>query len=319
MSQSCFSAGSTTDDVLQGIDLNGRVVVITGASSGLGLEAARAMGMRGASLVLVARSVQKLDGAIEMLAQEGVSKVESVVLDLASLSSVRAGAEEILQAHQKIDVLLNNAGIMACPLERTADGFEQQFGTNHLGHFLLTALLMPALLKAEHSRVVSLSSAGHKIAAFDFEDPNYQQRDYEKWQAYGESKTANALFAIGLDQRVKHLGVRSFAVHPGMIATDLGRHLNAEDFKALADSAADSGISGYKSIPQGAATSVWAACHPDLEGQGGRYLEDCQFASPAQEGKDGGYMGYAVDPLLADKLWQLSEHLLEQHFEFESR
>jgi len=207
--------------------------------------------------------------------------------------------------------------VMACPLGRTAQGFEMQFGTNHLGHFLFTGLLMPSLIAAaqssdSHSRVVSLSSAGHKLSAVDFDDPNYEHTDYDKWQAYGRAKTANALFAVALDKHFAGRGVRAVSVHPGVIMTELSRHMSPSDFEDLAAAAPPGEAMVFKSVEQGAATSVWAATAPELENEGGCYLENCNIAAPFVEGADGGVMDHAVDPAQAERLWELSEQLVGQ-------
>lgn len=314
MSTSGFQ--STTNEVIAGIDLSGKQVVITGASSGLGVETARALAQCGAAVLMVARDAGKLDAAVaEVRAAVPGASVGTAMLDLADLDSVRSGAADILQQCPRIDILINNAGVMACPLLRTANGFEMQFGTNHLGHFLLTGLLAPALVAAAPARVVNLSSAGHRFAPVDMDDPNYHQRDYDKWQSYGQSKTANALFSVGLDQRLKDSGVRAFAVHPGMIMTELSRHMVPADFEQIARGRKPEELP-FKTVEQGSATSVWAATAADLEGEGGLYLEDCHIAEPATPDGDGGVEAYAIDPALADRLWQLSEDLVGEHFDF---
>lgn len=310
-----FNATSTTREVIEGVDLTGIQAVVTGASSGLGVETARALASAGAAVVLVARNPDKLEEAAALVrAEQPGAQVDIAILDLADLDSVRAGAADLLARFPRIDLLINNAGVMACPLDRTAQGFEMQFGTNHLGHFLLTALLAPALVAGAPSRVINLSSAGHKLGAVNLEDPNYQQREYNKWQAYGEAKTANALFSVGLDARGRSSGVRSFAVHPGVIVTELSRHLDQSDYEML--TAGGTREMSYKTLEQGAATSVWAATSPSLEGRGGLYLEDCQVAEPAVAGGDGGVEAYAVDPDIADGLWALSEQLVTETFDF---
>jgi NAD(P)-dependent dehydrogenase (short-subunit alcohol dehydrogenase family) len=311
MQQEIFTEESTSDDVLENLDLTGKTYAITGATGGLGLETARAIGMKGGELLLIARNADKLDAASTYLNNEGINKVTCYVIDLSDLQSIHQGVKAILDTHEKIDCLINNAGIMACPLERTKQGFEAQFGTNHLGHFLLTTSLLTALKNAKNARVITLSSAGPKIAPVNFEDPNYETRDYEKWQAYGESKTANALFSVGFDERYAQEGIRAFSVHPGMIATDLARHLTNDDIEDLAKTGADMG--SFKTIPQGAATSVWAACHPALADKGGIYLEDCQIAVAAKENVNGGFMPYAADKALAEKLWLLSEEMIKEY------
>lgn len=310
-----FNAESTANDVIQGIDLAGTQAVVTGASSGLGVETARALASAGAAVVMVARNPAKLEQAVaQVQATEPQARLDTALLDLADLDSVRTGAADILARFPRINLLINNAGVMACPLDRTAQGFEMQFGTNHLGHFLLTALLAPALLAGAPTRVINLSSAGHRFGAVNLEDPNYQQREYNKWQAYGEAKTANALFSVGLDARGRSKGVRSLAVHPGVIVTELSRHMQQEDYELL--TAGGTREMTYKSVGQGAATSVWAATAPSLEGRGGIYLEDCHVAEPATPGGEGGVESYAVDPDIADGLWQVSEELVGEIFSF---
>ncbi len=307
---------TTTDDLIQGVDLQGRQVVITGASSGLGVETARALASCGADVLMVARDPTKLDAAVaQVQAAVPAARLDSALLDLADLESVRAGAADILAGYPVIHLLINNAGVMACPLLRTAQGFEMQFGTNHLGHFLLSGLLAPALIAGTPARVINLSSAGHRFSPVDMKDPNYEHRDYDKWQAYGQSKTANALFSVGLDQRLSHRGLRAYAVHPGMIMTELSRHMSADDFTNLARGRKPEELP-FKSVPQGAATTVWAATSTALEGQGGLYLEDCHIAEPAEPDGNGGVEAYALDPGAADQLWALSETLVGERFDF---
>ena len=316
-----FDATSTADEVLADIDLSGRTVLVTGASGGIGLEAARAMAARGATVVLAARDQSKLDTALATIrGQQPDARVEALILDLASLASVRAAAAEFLADHDTLDILLNNAGVMCTPFGHTADGFETQFGTNHLGHFLLTNLLLPAVLASGNARIVNLSSSGHSMGTLDFDDPNFERRPYDGWVSYGQSKTANILFSVALDERLAASGVRSFAVHPGGIRTDLGRYMSREDRAQLGQRIAERQPSGdaasfqWKTIPQGAATSVWAATSPDLAGIGGRYCEDCQLAPEASAPTGFGYQPYAVDPDTARRLWALSERLVGQDF-----
>ncbi|RLQ22313.1 SDR family NAD(P)-dependent oxidoreductase [Seongchinamella sediminis] len=309
-----FGADTTTDEVIQGIDLSGKRAVVTGASSGLGVETARTLAAAGAAVMMVARNPAKLDTAVASVRKAvPAARIETALLDLADLDSVRAGAREIGEKFPRINLLINNAGVMACPLMRTAQGFEMQFGSNHLGHFLLTCLLAPALVAGAPARVINLSSAGHKFAALDLDDPNYRQRDYDKWSAYGQSKTANALFTVGLDQRLRDRGVRAFAVHPGMIMTELSRHMEPADMEAILRGRDIADI-GFKTVAQGSATSVWAATAAALEGQGGLYLEDCHIAEAATPGSDSGVEDYALDPAQAEQLWQLSESLLGEQF-----
>lgn len=314
MSERGFS--STTGEVIEGIDLTGKQAVVTGASSGLGVETARTLAGAGAAVVMVARDATKLDAAVSQV-REAVpdAKLDTALLDLADLDSVRRGAADILGKCPEIQLLINNAGVMACPLMRTAQGFEMQFGTNHLGHFLLTGLLAPALIAGAPGRVINLSSAGHRFSSMDLDDPNYHQREYEKWQAYGQSKTANVLFTVGLDQRLQDKGVRSFAVHPGMIMTELSRHMEPADMEAIIGDRDPSELK-FKTVEQGSATSVWAATTPDLEGHGGIYLENCQIAEPAMPEGDAGIESYAVDPDIADALWRQSEDMVGESFNF---
>jgi NAD(P)-dependent dehydrogenase (short-subunit alcohol dehydrogenase family) len=311
-----FTAGSTTDDVLAGIDLSGKTAVITGASAGLGIETGRALAAAGARVVLMARNAEKLAGAVDAIRlQLPCAQLEQEIMDLADLGSVRAAAARLQERFPDIQLLINNAGIMACPQARTAQGFELQFGTNHVGHFLFTCLLAPALLAGAPARIVNLSSAGHQFSDIDFDDPNYRQRDYDKWQAYGQSKTANALFTVALDKLLSAHGVRAYAVHPGMIVTELGRHLEQADVEALTARAGDMPTS-FKSIPAGAATSTWAATSAELEGRGGLYLEDCHIAEVTDAPGGNGVASYAVDPAAAERLWTLSEELVDQRFEW---
>lgn len=308
-----FNAETTTDQVINGVSLAGKVAVVTGASAGLGVETCRALATAGASVLMVARDAQKLGKAAKGLraAVPGAS-FDTATVDLADLESVRAAVPGILEKHSAINLLINNAGVMACPLMRTAQGHEMQFGTNHLGHFLFTGLLAPALLAGSPARVVNLSSAGHKFADFNFDDPDYESREYDKWQAYGESKTANALFSVALDARLADRGVRAFAVHPGMIMTELSRHMEQADFELLGARAPKGETLSFKSVEQGAATSVWAATAAELSQSGGIYLENCQIASPAVQGSDSGVESYAVDKAAAERLWALSETLVGQ-------
>lgn len=314
--ESGFDATSTTEQVLTGLDLTGRVALVTGASAGLGVETARALATAGAEVILAARNQDKLQVTADLIrAETPAAKLSFALLDLSDLDSVRACAEQLLSTHSVIDMLINNAGIMACPLGYTAQGHELQFGTNHLGHFLLTGLLLPLLKASTAARVINLSSGGHKYSPVLFDDLKFDNTEYSKWIAYGHAKTANALFSVGLDQRFSGAGIRSFAVHPGAIVTELGRHLDDQDIKDLMSQTAAAGSYTYKSVPQGAATSVWAATSPELEGKGGLYLEDCAIGLPvAADTPLTGYMPYALDPEQADRLWQLSEQLVGEGF-----
>lgn len=313
-----FDGTATTDQVIEGISLEGKTAVVTGASSGLGIETCRVLAGAGATVIMVARDEPKLEEVkADLLAQQPNAELHVQRMDLADLDDVQSAATEILLYHSEIQLLINNAGVMACPLMRTAQDFEMQFGTNHLGHFLFTGLLAPALIEGAPGRVVNLSSAGHKFAPFNFTDPNYHDREYDKWQAYGESKTANILFTVGLDERTRERGLRAFAVHPGVIATNLSRHMQEADLEALMARAPSGQPLEFKSVEQGAATTVWAATSSDLSGRGGIYLEDCQIARTAGGKGGAGVEHYAVDPKAAERLWQLSEELVGQSIAFD--
>lgn len=293
---------STTDEVVAGLDLTGRTALVTGVSAGLGVETARALTSVGARVIGAARDLGKAKAALDGL------DVELVELDLADLSSVRACAETVLELAPSLNVLVNNAGVMAPPLLRTAQGFELQLGTNHLGHFLLTRLLEPALVAGAPSRVVNVSSRGHLRAGMDFDDPHWHTRPYDKWKAYGQSKSANVLFTVELERRWGSSGVHAYALHPGVIMTELSRHLTAEDLAALSSGARPGGGQlTLVDVPTGAATQVWAATSPELEGQGGLYLEDCAVAGPTPGDGSAGYAPWAVDPDAARSLWDWSE------------
>ena len=286
----------TTADVIAGIDLTGRTIVITGASAGLGVETVRTLTGAGARVVGTVRDRAKGEAAIA-----GIDGVELVELDLASLASVRAGADAIAASVDRIDVLINNAGVMATPLERTVDGFELQLGTNHLGHFLLTTLLLDRI----DGRIVNLSSRGHLRSGIGWDDPHYRERPYEKWEAYGQSKTANILFTVGLAAR----GHVAFAVHPGRIPTELSRHLTQDDFADLAARGRAGGPIPMKSVAEGAATTIWAATSPELDGRSGLYLEDCHVSTVVAVGTEDpeGHRPDALDPDDAERLWSWSE------------
>ncbi|MCG3171235.1 MAG: hypothetical protein CALGDGBN_02835 [Pseudomonadales bacterium] len=311
----CFGAGSTTGEVLQGIDLRGRVAVVTGASGGIGEETARALAAAGARVVVAARNEQKASAALARIrAATGSEALEFERLDLASLASVRACAARLLQRHPAIHLLINNAGIMACPLERTAEGFEMQLASNHLGHFLLSGLVLPALRRAAPSRVVALSSIGHRVCGVQLDDLNFERRAYNAWVAYGQSKTANVLFAVEFDRRFGPEGVRAYAVHPGAIPTELDRHLDATELAAV-DAHSPGGKLQRKTVAAGAATTVYAATAPELAERGGCYLEDCHVAAinDARSSAEG-VKSYALDGALALGLWAASEAMVGERF-----
>lgn len=313
-----FGAETTADEVLDRKDLSGKLVFITGGASGLGQETARAMAAKGAHVVIAARDPAKLEQAArEIRAGSNGGMVETILCDLASLASVRACTAEAKDRFGRIDILINNAGVMACPLMHTADGFEMQLGTNHVGHFLLTNLLMPLVKAGTDKRIVNLSSRAHHMAPVTLDDLNFERRDYHPWVSYGQAKTANVLFSVGLEQRLASKGIHSFAVHPGGIQTNLGRHMSAEESAALVDrvTKADPDFA-WKTIPQGAATTCYAATADDLAGSGGVYLEDCQVAAMDDASPTRGVRSYAVDPRTADQLWTLTEEMVGETFTY---
>ncbi|ATC23401.1 SDR family NAD(P)-dependent oxidoreductase [Caulobacter vibrioides] len=309
---SAFGAKSTAREVVAGHDLSGRVAIVTGAATGIGVETARALALAGAEVIIAARKPELGEEVANAINEEAGSKrVSFGMLDLSNLEAIRHFAN--VWGDRRIDILINNAAVMASPLMRTADGFEMQFGTNHLGHFLLSLLLAPNLIagakaSGKPSRLVSLSSIGHRRSGIHFDDPNYTTRPYEKWEAYGQAKTANSLFAVGFDKRFKDQGVHANAVMPGGILTPLQRHLPIEEQRALGWlDENDQPREGFKTTEQGAATSVWAAVGSELEGVGGLYLEDCNQALPwSKENPWTGVMPHALDPEAADRLWDLS-------------
>ena len=312
-----FGARSTALEVVHDVSLSGRHAIVTGGASGLGLETSRALAAAGAALTLAVRNLAQGDtGAAELRQQFPGAAVTVAHLDLSDLASVRRFVADWITGGAPLHILVNNAAIMACPLQRTVQGWESQFATNHLGHFALTTGLLPALLQAARSRgdarVVCLSSTGHKIAGVDFDDIHYQRRDYNKWNAYGQAKSANALFALGLHQRFGAQGITANAVHPGGIMTGLQKFLPLEEMRALGWlKADDTPLDIFKTPPQGAATSVWAATAPELEGHGGLYLEDCNQGLPALPSqRASGYSPHIVDVAAANRLWDVSEQML---------
>lgn len=310
-----FDETSTTDDVLEGIDLSGRTAIVTGASGGLGAETARALAGKGCAVTIAARDLARAEEvARSVRAETAGAEVDVGALELVDAQSVAAFAEEWKASHGALHMLILNAGIMACPLERTKEGWELQFATNHLGHFRLASLLIDRLLEGAPSRLVSLSSGGHVASHVVFEDLHFEAREYAPFLGYGQAKTANVLFAVEFDRRFRDAGVRAYAVHPGMIHTDLGRHLTPEIIKEIIGRAS-SGGEPRKNAAQGAATSCWAATSPELEGQGGIYLVDCQIAPEKTEASPRGVAPHAVDPDAAARLWTVSEELLGISFD----
>lgn len=306
-----FGAESTTEDVLKGVDLKGKRMLVTGASAGLGVETVRALSAHGAEVVGVVRDLTKAKRA---LGEAGVTGVELVEADLASLASVRKAADALVAQGKKFDVIIGNAGIMACPQGKTADGFETQFGTNHLGHFVFINRIAPLLNNP--GRVVMLSSSGHRISDVSIDDPNFERTPYNEWQSYGRAKTANVLFAIGLDKRLRGKGVRAAAVHPGGIQTELGRHLTPEALQQLMAMRGPDAPK-FKTVPQGAATTVWAAVVAPADAVGGKFCEDCNVAAVNDAERPRiGVRSYALDPQRADALWAKSEEMVGERFAF---
>ena len=321
-----FGATSTTEDVLSGVNLQGKRILVTGVSAGLGVETARSLAAHGAHVVGAARDVTKAEAATAQVRQDAAGhggSFELVALDLASLKSVRACATELIAKGEPFDLVIANAGVMATPFGHTADGFETQFGTNHLGHFVLINRIAP--LMRTGSRLINLASSGHRFANVNLQDPNFEHTPYEPFVGYGRSKSANILFAVAFDQRHRGRGVLAAAVHPGGIQTELGRHMGHEQLEAMVDqinkqeAAQGKGPFQWKTIPQGAATSVWAGVVAPADEIGGRYCENCHVGnivadnvaiSPVSEG----VRGYALDPDTAQALWQKSEEMVGESF-----
>ncbi len=304
-----FGHDSTVGAVIEGMDLSGCAAIVTGGYSGLGLETVRALAGAGVTVTVPAR---RPDHARGVLAAANLGDVAVLELDLSDQGSVKRFADRYAASGQRLDILINNAAIMACPETRVGPGWEAQFATNHLGHFTLTNELWP-LLSDGGARVVALSSTGHKRSGIHFDDPQFL-RGYDKWEAYGQAKTANSLFAVELDARGAEHGVRAFAVNPGGIMTGLQRHLTQEEMVAAGwMDAAGTLRDGFKNADQGAATAVWAATSPILDGRGGVYCEDCNIAAPTDTASElarfAGVDAHAVDPDSARRLWALSAEL----------
>src|SRR5580704_2470939 len=310
-----FGRETTAEEVLAGRDLRGKVAIVTGGHAGLGLETTRVLSNAGANVVIGARDLKKAQMTVAKM-----KNVEVAQLDLASPSSVDRFANEFLSSNRALDLLINNAGVMATPLMRDERGYELQFATNHLGHFQLTARLWEALKKSRDARVVALSSRAHVWGQVDLNDPNFDKRPYDKWVAYGQSKSANSLFAVELDKRGQKDGVRAFAVHPGGILTDLLKYMTDEELSRYGVYR-ENGVAKipdatkvperFKTIEEGAATTIWCAVSPQLNGKGGVYCEDCDIAAlvPADSKLNSGVRPWAVDKAAAEALWSLSEKL----------
>lgn len=303
-----FGYRSTAREVAAVTDLSGKRMVVTGGYSGIGTETVRALAGAGADVIVGARRPAL---AREVLA-DGDGGITILPLDLADPASIDAFAADVAGRWDRIDVLINNAAVMASPLTRDARGYEGQFATNHLGHFQLTARLWPLLRAADKARVVALSSIGHRLGAPDLDDPNFERRDYDKWLAYGQAKSANALFALYLDKLGEPHGVRAFAVHPGGIMTPLQRHLAVEEQVKMGWIDAEGNVNeAFKSAEEGAATSVWAATSPMLDGKGGVYCENCDVGAMAGDDtpRGAGVYPHIRDEALAERLWAKSEEL----------
>jgi NAD(P)-dependent dehydrogenase (short-subunit alcohol dehydrogenase family) len=321
-----FGATSTTDDVLSGIDLHGKRILVTGVSAGLGVETARALAARGANVTGTARDLEKAQRATaqaQLDAAAAGGSIELISLDLASLASARACADKLQEKGQAFDIIIANAGVMATPFGKTADGFETQFGTNHLGHFVFVNRVAPLI--SAGGRFIALASSGHRFANVDLEDPGFERTPYEPFVAYGRSKTANILFAVEFDRRHRERGVRAAAVHPGGIQTELGRHMDEGQMTAMLErinsQLASEGKEPFqfKTVPQGAATSVWAAAKASAEDIGGKYCENCHVSkvvaddvviTPISEG----VRAYALDAANAEALWRKSEEMVGESF-----
>ena len=315
-----FGPMTTAEEVIGNRKLKGKVAIVTGGYSGIGTVTTRVLAKAGATVVVSARSLDKGKAVLA-----GIPNVELDILDLMDPASIDAFARRFLASGRPLHILINNAGIMGTPLRRDARGYESQFSTNHLGHFQLAARLWPVLKKAKGARVVAVSSYGHHTGGVDFDDPNFERREYNKWKAYGQSKSANALFALALDNKGKSQNVRAFSLHPGFIPdTDLGRDLKEEERPVVVKRLENGQPIGpdddriLKTVEQGAATTIWCATSDQLNGMGGIYCQDVDIAEavPADSEKLSGVWPWAMDPDLAERLWQLSEKLTGVKFPF---
>lgn len=321
-----FDATSTTEDVLSGMNLKGKRILVTGASAGLGVETARSLATHGANVVGAARDLTKAEAATAQVRKDGESgggSLELVELDLADLKSVRICADALLKAGKPFDVVIANAGVMATPFGHTRDGFETQFGTNHLGHFVFVNRIAP-LIRAG-GRVINLSSAGHRYGNVDLADPNFEKTPYDPFVAYGRSKTANILFSVAFDRRHRERGVRAAAVHPGGIQTELARHIDSSRTQKIIDqinqqlASEGKGPFQWKTIPQGAATTIWAGVVAPADEIGGRYCENCHVGKVVADNVtisaiSEGVRAYALEPASAEALWKKSEEMVGESF-----
>jgi NAD(P)-dependent dehydrogenase (short-subunit alcohol dehydrogenase family) len=321
-----FGATSTTEDVLSGVNLKGKRILVTGVSAGIGVETARSLAAHGAQVVGAARDLTKAEAATAQVRKDaaaGGGGFELIALDLADLKSVRACADELLAKGGRFDVIIANAGVMATPFGHTTDGFETQFGTNHLGHFVLVNRI--ASLMGSGSRLINLASSGHRFANVDLEDPNFEHTPYEPFVAYGRSKTANILFAVAFDQRHRERGIRAAAVHPGGIQTELARHMDPSHMEAMIKQINEQAVAEgkgpfqFKTIPQGAATSVWAGVVAPADEIAGRYCENCHASHVVPDNVtlgmlNEGVRAYALDQKNAEALWKKSEEMVGESF-----
>lgn len=311
-----FGHDTSAAEALDGRDLTGKTAIVTGGYSGIGLETVRVLAEAGAVVVVPARSLEKARNALA-----GIPRVELEELDLMNPVSIDAFAQRFLDSVRPLDILVNGAGIMVPPLIRDTRGYESQFATNHLGHFQLTARLWPALKKVDGARVITVSSSAVSLGGVNFDDPNFERREYDRWTAYAQSKSANALFAVELDKRGYSSGVRAFSLHPGIIETDLAVNLTNDEMLAIYSGDKEGRrVENHllKTPEQGAATSIWCATSPQLDGKGGVYCEDADIAKVVPDDSptgQSGVMTWAIDPLLAERLWQLSEDMTGVKFE----
>ncbi len=322
-----FGASSTTDEVLAGINLKGKRALVTGVSAGIGIETARTLAAHGAHVIGAARDLKKAEGATAQVRKDAAANggsFELIELDLTNLKSVRAAADKLIAKGEPLDIIIANAGVMATPFGHTADGFETQFGTNHLGHFVFVNRIAPLL--RDGGRLVNVSSAGHRFSNVDLDDPGFERTPYEPYVAYGRSKTANILFAVEFDNRYRGRGIRAAAVHPGIIKTELARYTDPAAIEKRIQQINESlkaegkGPLQWKSFEQGAATSVWAAVTAGADEVGGKYAEDCHVAKPMRDNVENisavseGVRAYALDPANAAALWKKSEQLVGETF-----
>ncbi|MFT7684698.1 MAG: NAD(P)-dependent dehydrogenase (short-subunit alcohol dehydrogenase family) [Candidatus Azotimanducaceae bacterium] len=316
MTESSFGYRTGAMEIVADTNLLSKNAIVTGGYSGIGLETTRALASAGANVTIACRDIDRAKSVVAKLNESlGSVKVKAMQLDLSSLESIQSFSKSWLSENNELHILINNAAIMACPESKTNDGFEAQFGTNHLGHFSLTTQLLPALKRAGSSRVVCLSSTGHFLSPVVFDDINFEARPYDPWSSYGQSKTACALMARAIQDRYADLGIEAFSVHPGGIMTTLQRHMSEEDITSRGWVDKEGNVNErFKTVEQGASTSVWAATAESLKGSGGVYLEDCGIATEHHEIPESrtGVMAYAIDSDNADRLWETSLQMIER-------